>query len=74
MKKIILIFTVAAILLSCTGGKRNHYRIAGVVKGTEAAMVFLQKMDSTGWVTMDSAAVKNGEFEFKGKLIPPTAG
>jgi len=34
-------------------------------------MVFLQKMDSTGWVTIDSAAVKNSEFEFTGKVDSP---
>jgi peroxiredoxin len=71
MKKIILMFAVAAILLSCTGKKGNQYKITGVVRGTEVSMVYLQKMDSTGWVTMDSAAVKNGEFEFKGKVDSP---
>jgi len=71
MKKIVIIFAVAAILLSCTGKKGNQYNITGVVKGTKAEMVYLQKMDSTGWVTMDSAAVKNGEFEFKGKVDSP---
>ena len=64
-------FAVAAILLSCTGKKGNQYKITGVVKGTKAEMVYLQKMDSTGWVTMDSTVVKNGEFEFKGKVNSP---
>ena len=71
MKKIVLIFAAAAILLSCTGKKGNQYKISGVVKGADAAMVFLQKMDSTGWVTIDSAAVKNSEFEFTGKVDSP---
>ncbi len=64
-------FAVAAILLSCTGKKGNQYKITGVVKGTKAEMIYLQKMDSTGWVTMDSTIVKNGEFEFKGKVDSP---
>ncbi len=71
MKKIILIFAVAVFLLSCTGEKGNQFKVTGVVKGTDAAMVFLQKMDTTGWVTMDSTVVKNGEFEFKGKVDSP---
>jgi len=71
MKKNVIIFAVAAILLSCTGKKGNQYKITGVIKGTKAEMVYLQKMDSTGWVTMDSTAVKNGEFEFKGKVDSP---
>lgn len=58
MKKIVIMFAVTAILLSCTGKKGNQYKITGVVKGTKAEMVYLQKMDSTGWVTMDSATVK----------------
>ena len=62
MKKITLIFAVAAILLSCTGKKGNRFTITGVVKGAEASMVYLQKMDSTGLVTIDSAAMKNNEF------------
>ena len=64
MRKITLILTVAVILLSCTGKKGNEYKIAGIIKGSDVAMVYLQKMDTTGWVTKDSAVVKNGEFEF----------
>jgi peroxiredoxin len=71
MKKFILISAVAAILLSCTGKKGNQFKITGVVKGTEVGMVYLQKMDSTGLVTMDSAIVKDGKFEFKGKVDSP---
>jgi peroxiredoxin len=71
MKKIILMFVVAVILVSCMGKKEGQYKISGVVKGGNVAMVFLQKMDSTGWVTMDSAAVKNNEFEFRGKVGSP---
>ena len=51
MKKIILFLAVTAMLLSCTGKKGNQYKITGVIKGGDAAMVYLQKMDSTGWVT-----------------------
>jgi peroxiredoxin len=71
MKKITLIFAVAAILSSCTGKKGNQFKITGVIKGAEASMVYLQKMDSTGLVTMDSAVVKNNEFEFQGKVDSP---
>jgi peroxiredoxin len=71
MKKIILMLVVATMLLSCTSKKGSQYKITGVVKGADAAMVYLQKMDSTGWITRDSAVVKNGEFEFKGKIDSP---
>lgn len=70
MKKIILMFVLAVILVSCMS-KKDQYKISGVVKGGNVAMVFLQKMDSTGWITVDSAAVKNNEFEFKGKVDSP---
>ncbi|MCX6247596.1 MAG: TlpA disulfide reductase family protein [Bacteroidetes bacterium] len=71
MKKILVMLAVAAILASCTGKKGSQFKINGVVKGTETSTVYLQKMDSTGWVTIDSAAVKNGEFEFSGKVDSP---
>jgi peroxiredoxin len=71
MKKIILFLAVTAMLLSCTGKKGSQYKITGVIKGGDAAMVYLQKMDSTGWITSDSAIVKNGQFEFKGKVESP---
>jgi peroxiredoxin len=71
MKNTILFFAIAAILLSCTGKKGNQYKITGIVKGADSGMIYLQKMDSTGWVTMDSSAVKKGEFEFKGKVDSP---
>ena len=71
MKKVVLMFAVAAMLLSCTGKKGTEYTINGTVKGGDAGMVYLQKMDTTGWVTVDSAAVKNGEFAFKGKVDSP---
>jgi peroxiredoxin len=71
MKKIILFLAIIAMLFSCTGKKGDQFKIAGVIKGGDAAMVYLQKMDSTGWITNDSAVVKNGKFEFKGKVGSP---
>lgn len=71
MKKIILIVAVAAILISCSGKKGNQYTITGTVKGGETSMVYLQKMDSTGFKTIDSSAVKDGNFSFKGKVDSP---
>jgi peroxiredoxin len=71
MKKIVLMFVIAGMLFSCTGKKGNQFKISGILKGTETTMVYLQKMDTTGWVTVDSSAVKNGEFEFKGKVESP---
>jgi peroxiredoxin len=71
MKKIALLFVIAVMLFSCTGKKGNQFKISGILKGTETTMVYLQKMDTTGWVTVDSSAVKNGEFEFKGKVESP---
>jgi peroxiredoxin len=71
MKKIVLLLSIAAILASCGMNNGTSYTITGTVKGADTGLVFLQKMDSTGWTTLDSAKIKNGEFVFKGKVTTP---
>lgn len=71
MRKTIHIIAIVAILFSCTGRKGTQFTITGTIKGVDVGMVYLQKMDSTGWVTKDSSIVKNGEFSFKGKVESP---
>ena len=71
MKKLVLLLSIAALLASCGTNKGTRYTITGTVKGADTGTVFLQKMDSTGWATVDSAKIKNGEFVFKGQLTSP---
>jgi peroxiredoxin len=66
-----LILAVALILGSCGRNKGDRYEISGTVKGIDTGMVYLQKMDTAGWVIKDSAAIKNGKFEFEGSVSSP---
>jgi peroxiredoxin len=71
MKKIMLILAVAAMIMSCTGKKGTQYKISGIVKGVDTGLVYLQKMDTTGWISVDSVKLQKGEFTFKGKVESP---
>ncbi len=66
MKKIFLLLLVTASLVSC---KKDEFAISGKATGvTDGTSIFLQKQDSTGIVQVDTAKVKGGKFEFKGKI------
>ena len=71
MKKLLLLLLVAGFVISCGSNKGTFYTITGTVKNADTGMVYLQKMDSTGWISVDSAKIKNSEFEFKGKVTSP---
>ena len=66
-----MMLAFAAILASCGGNKGTEYEISGTVKGMDDGMVYLQKMDTLGWATVDSAVVAKGAFKFKGKVNSP---
>jgi len=71
MKTSLWLLFACVILVSCTGRKENQYIVSGTVKGSDTGTVYLQKMDSTSWVNIDSAAIKKGTFEFKGSVTVP---
>ncbi len=67
MKKIALILFCTLILASCAI-KKDQYSIKGNVKGADTGLVYLQKFDSEKLVKIDSTKLKNGEFNFAGKI------
>ena len=71
MKTSLWLLFACVILVSCTGRKENQYIVSGTVKGSDTGTVYLQKMDSTSWVNIDSAVIKKGAFEFKGSVTVP---
>ena len=71
MKTSLWLLFSCVILVSCNGRKENQYIVSGTVKGSDTGTVYLQKMDSTSWVNIDSAAIKKGAFEFKGSVTVP---
>jgi len=66
MKKLIYLFIVAGILLSCQHS--NKYKITGNVAGDayEGTSVYLQQMTENAMTATDTAIVQNGTFSFSG--------
>ena len=66
MKK--LVWFAAAGMMSLAACQENAgYTIKGTAEGaTDGDMVYLQNRTDGGFVALDSAVVKNGEFEFTG--------
>ncbi len=67
-KKYYLMFVAAAALVASSCTDKNAYTITGTVAGVDAPMAYLSKVDQD-WrtkIVVDSAAIENGTFEFKG--------
>jgi len=66
-----MILTVAVILISCGGNRKNQYTINGTVEGIDSGMVYLQKSEAGIWTKLDSSDIKEGKFTFKGSVVIP---
>jgi len=66
MKKLIYLFTAAAMLAACNNGNKG-YTITGTVEGaTDGDTVYLRTKEGRQFVKLDSAIIKAGVFSFKG--------
>ena len=65
MKKILIFAACTALLASC--GSKNQYVIEGKVEGSNAMVYLFDQQDNI----LDSAAVKEGVFRFKGTAEEP---
>lgn len=74
MKKILLLLSVTAIMVSCNKTD-TEYTISGTATGFEnGQQIILQSADSTAvgkMISIDTVKVKNGKFEFKGNAVEP---
>jgi len=69
MRKLILAITC---LLPVLANAQEGYTISGKITGiTSSSTAYLERIVGNSWTTVDSAAVKNGAFEFKGILREP---
>jgi len=74
MKKIISVIVLGLILFSCSKVKKGEFLISGSAKGIEnGKLVVLQTQDESAMmmVPVDTVKVKDGKFEFKGKITEP---
>ncbi|MDR0976306.1 MAG: AhpC/TSA family protein [Prevotellaceae bacterium] len=66
MKRILYLMTAALLLASCSQSKPG-YVITGTVEGGEnGESVYLQKVENQQYVSIDTATIENGSFQFKG--------
>jgi len=69
MKKLLYSFIAIAFMFSCT--MKPKYKIEGNVRGLNSGSAILSKVVDNELVTVDSVAVKNGVFAFKGSVDQP---
>jgi len=70
MKKLFFMLLGMAFLLACSGS--DSYKIKGEIFGVEdGTMISLGVIEMNDLVTLDSMALKNGKFSFKGKTDEP---
>ena len=72
-KKIILLLSVVAVLISCNKAGKNEYIVTGNIKGIDnGKSVTLEVQDETGQLkTISTVKVENGKFTFKGSAKEP---
>lgn len=73
MKKIVFLIALSFSILSCSNVAKGEFLISGDAKGIpNGKMVTLKMKNDLGMVVnMDSAKVKDGKFELKGKVKEP---
>ena len=69
MRNLLVIAAVFSVLVSCS--KPTGYVIKGQIKGKDNGLIQLMKYKDGRWITEDSASIKNGKFELKGKTDLP---
>ncbi|MBU7571093.1 MAG: DUF4369 domain-containing protein, partial [Flavobacterium sp.] len=76
MKKILLLLSVTAFMVSCNKSGDGEYIITGTVTGVEnGKTVILQKQDEEimgKMIPVDTVKVENGKFELKGTATEPS--
>lgn len=74
MKKIVFLLVLSLAIFSCSKVRKGEFLISGNAKGVaDGKMVVLKKQNEFGVVmNIDSAKVKDGKFEIKGKVKEPS--
>ena len=74
MKKIVFLLVLSLTIFSCSKVRKGEFLITGKAKGiADGIMVVIKKQNEFGLVvSVDSAKVKGGKFEIKGKVKEPS--
>jgi len=76
MKKILLLLSVTAIMVSCNKTD-GEFKIVGTAADIDGKTIILQKQDTVNlgaMVNIDTVKVENGKFEFEGIATEPIIG
>jgi peroxiredoxin len=68
MKKVVSLLLGVMLLVSCTD---SGYTVKGKIEGAKDGTAYLKSYEAGKPVTIDSAALKNGSFKFKGETESP---
>ncbi|WP_124981180.1 DUF4369 domain-containing protein [Nonlabens xiamenensis] len=72
MKKLLLLSCLISVLASCGPDKESGFSIAGEVEGIKIGKIYLQKVDDSVLINLDSAEFKgNADFKLMTSLDQP---
>lgn len=72
MKHFLSVWVLLILLSACGGSSENEMTLTGNVKGLKKGYLYLQRLDDTLFITLDSLRVDgNAEFEFSSAIESP---
>lgn len=72
MKQFVISAFIAVLLVGCAGDKKEELRVEGQVKGLKKGTLYLQQVQDTTLVTLDSVAIgQQGAFELTAQIEEP---
>lgn len=72
MKRVLILFLFASFLVSCSESEKHNLTISGTIDGLKKGTLYLEKIEDTSVVTLDSLVVKGApEFTFSTTIDEP---
>ena len=72
MKQFVISGLIAVLLIGCAGDNKQELRVEGQVKGLKKGTLYLQQVQDTALVTLDSIGIgSEGTFELKAQIEEP---
>ena len=72
MKRVLFVFAMALVVVSCQKNSENTMTVSGNIKGLKKGMLFLQQFKDSSLVGLDSLEIKgDGAFSFSEEIDGP---
>ena len=73
MKKIIVVLVVSILMIACSSKKDGNMVVEGTIKGLKKGTLYLQKMNDTAIISIDSVNVLgDGNFRLTDNVESPS--